>query len=101
MNVQVGTGSRALFVLQTPPPAAAAQTRHGKNPSGEFPSFVFCFGLVVPPQVGSTASAVIRPDAVYGAPLKVRTAGKFAVSGPASDHDPIRSGELVREALSL
>ena len=39
-------------------------------------------------QLGSTASAVMRPEVVYAAPLKVRTSGKFAVLGPARVQPP-------------
>jgi hypothetical protein len=68
MNVQLEPlPESALSVRQTPPPAAAAQTRH-----------LDCV------QFGSIASAVMRPDVVYEAPLNVRTFGKFAVLGPAS-----------------
>src|SRR5215475_7042152 len=65
----------ALSVRHTPPPAAAAQTRHP---------------LLL--QLGSMASAVIRPEVVYAAPLKVRTLGKFSELGPASVHAPPTPG---------
>src|SRR4029077_6454921 len=61
----------ALSVRQTPPPAAAAHARH----------------LLVL-QLGSMASAVMRPEVVYAAPLKVRTSGKFDVLGPARAQAP-------------
>ena len=38
------------------------------------------------------ARAVTRPDVVYGAPLNVRTPGKFALLGPTSPHAPTDKG---------
>src|SRR6266446_2699600 len=66
INVQFAPDpERALSVRQTPPPAAAAQTRQ--------PVF---------PQFGEIASAVIRPDVTYCAPLKVKILGSTALLGP-------------------
>ena len=76
MKSQLGVAAYALFVRQTPPPAAAAQTVQ----------------LLVAEQLGSTARAVIRPEVVYGAPLNVRTSGKFEVLGPASVQVPFVCG---------
>ena len=61
----------ALSVRQTPPPAAPAQTVH-----------------FLALQAGSIASAVIRPEVVYAAPLNVVLAGKSAWLGPASVQFP-------------
>src|SRR5205814_4976836 len=59
-------------VRHTPPPAAAAQTRQFDTE-----------------QLGEIARAVIRPEVTYGAPLKVRTSGKFVVLGPIRFQVPI------------
>src|ERR1700737_4992267 len=70
-NVHVGVVARALFVRQIPPPAAPTQRRQ----------------LLVL-QVGAMASAVMRPEVIYGAPLKVNTSGKPAVLGPINVQEP-------------
>ena len=57
-KVQAGAPASALSVRQMPPPAAPSQTRQ-----------------VFTVQLGAMASAVMRPEVTYGAPLKVRTAG--------------------------
>src|SRR4051794_27284885 len=55
--IQVGCAARASFVRQMPPPAAATQSRQGA-PEGADDL----------PQLGSTASAVTRPDSCVGGP---------------------------------
>src|SRR5438046_10629166 len=70
-NVQFGEFPSALLVRQTPPPAAATQSMQSP--------FV---------QVGAMASAVMRPEVMYEAPLKVKISGKFATLGPMRFHAP-------------
>src|SRR5437588_10271872 len=69
-NVQVGVSS-AVSVRQTPPPAAATYTR-------QLPLT----------HVGAMPKAVMRPDVMYSAPLKVKIAGSSAMLGPINCHVP-------------
>src|SRR5436305_73271 len=69
-NTQYGSGENGLSVRQIPPPAAAAQRRQ----------------LEFEVQVGVVASAVIRPDMWYCAPLKLRMPGCVACVGPIRLH---------------
>src|ERR1700736_5773002 len=70
-NFHDGVVARALSVRQIPPPAAPTQRRQ-----------------LLALQFGAMASAVMRPEVIYGAPLKVKTPGKLAVLGPISCHLP-------------
>src|SRR5207253_10748623 len=71
-NCQLGPLlERALVVSHMPPPAAATRSR-------QLPVL----------QLGSIASAVMRPEVVYSSPLNVKISGKFAVLGPISDQVP-------------
>src|SRR5690242_16831902 len=70
-HVQFGLLCSALSVRQTPPPAAASQSRQ-------------CPWL----QFGSMASAVTRPEVTYDLPEKLRMLGCVAKLGPASVQVP-------------
>src|SRR5438270_13736475 len=69
MKVQLGVLSRALFVLQIPPPAAPTYKR-------QCPS----------PQWCSIAKAEMRPEATYGAAVRLRISGYRAMLGPIEVH---------------
>src|ERR1700694_5667531 len=81
-NFQVGVVASALSVRQIPPPAAPTQSRQ------PFVSRSSSLSPRLGRQFGAIASAVMRPEVIYGAPLKVKTAGKLAVLGPISCHAP-------------